>query len=158
MFLFLRHATGLFTVGKTLTDRHASAAIRRKLIVADWSLIVVRDRAQSSLALEPKQCPRGGGAEGWDGMEGGRLLTDRRESVSVWGHDNRRGAGTATLALWLAERHWRDDDSCSKTEEKLYVWRARLWCLERENEREKKKTVQDCVSECVCNRRSGDRI
>lgn len=80
-----RHATGLFMGRKTLTDRHASTAISSKLIVADWSVIVVGDRVLSSLVLVvPEWCPEGG-REGW--KDGGRAVinTDRGESVLVWG-------------------------------------------------------------------------
>lgn len=97
-------------------------------------------------------------------MEHGRAVinTDRRGSVLVREHNNRRGlAQPRLLCGWQrAERHWEslgwksDCDSCFKTEEKLYVWRVRMWCFECECERNSSATVWMCV----CNLRSGDRI
>lgn len=65
-FSFSSACHSLDYVEKTLTDRHASAAISSKLIGLDWSVIVVGDGV-----LVPERCPEGGmeGMERW--REGG---------------------------------------------------------------------------------------
>lgn len=108
---------------KTLTDRHASAAISSKLIVVDWSVIVVGDRVLSSLAPVPERCPEGG-MEGW--KDGGRAVinTDRGESVLVWGHNNRRG---------LARPHWLCGWQWAEGHRGLWVERATVTAASKQS-------------------------
>lgn len=147
---------------ETFTDRHVSAVIRRKLIVEEWGVIVVGDRVLSSLALMPKCYPEGG-KEGW--KDGGMAYIDTaRERVGVgvrtW---QQPWTGTTTLALWLAERHWRLwAERVTMTlwhslkKSKSVIFWEQVYGVLSASRREKVWCVRMCV--CVCNQRSGDRI
>lgn len=125
--VLVRHATGLFTVGKrkegegrkkkTPSDRHASACNQEEIDCCPtqprWHRSSSRARREAGIG--------GGGSRGW----GGPRLTEQCLCASMWRHNNRRWA-LARLAPWPGRRETlRADDSCCGTEGKLEVWRAR---------------------------------
>lgn len=107
-------------------------------------------------------CPTGARREERsDGkIEGGQLLTQTEESLywcegittAMDWHDHIGSVAVRETLQALGRKS--DYDSCCKTEEKLYILRARMWCFECEPEQKKK--YSDCMR--VCNLRSGDRI